>query len=293
MRYIFSFLFFAFIYSFVFSQDVNVFKSYEDSLQMFGKVITYAKDDSLKYRANKRFEEILKKSLVMPGAFNYKFDSLKTAMHLYSADKKLRIFTWHVPKSDGTYEYHGIIQMKNRKEIKLIELIDKSDEVQTPFTENLDAQKWYGALYYDMVSLKANGERYYTLLGWKGNSKLTNKKVIDILKFDKSGKPCFGEQLFIAEKTTFSRIIFEYSAQVTMSLKFYKKGKMIIFDHLSPPSQQMTGQPQFYGPDMSYDAFILKKGKWNLQKDVDARNPKDKAKEKKDKKRDKPKMGIK
>ncbi|MFA6924656.1 MAG: hypothetical protein WC223_10450 [Bacteroidales bacterium] len=290
MRNILFILLFVLVCSFAFSQNIDVFRSYEDSLQMLGKVMLYSKDDSLKYRTNQKFEKILEKALNEPGAFNYKFDSLKTATHLYSSDKKIRIFTWYFPKSDGTYKYYGIIQMKNRKDTKLV---DKSDGIQKPFTENLNANKWYGALYYDMILTKCNGKRYYTLLGWKGNDKLTLKKVIDVLSFNENKEPVFGEPIFVAEKKVLSRVIFEFSPQVIMSLKFYKKDKMIIFDHLSPPGQQMNGQFQFYGPDMSCDAFVLKKGKWNLQIDVDARNPKNKAKEKMDSKRDAPKIGLK
>ena len=34
------------------------------------------------------------------------------------------------------------------------------------------------------------------------------------------------------------------------------------------------GQYQFYGPDLSYDGFEFKNGKWLYIKDVDARNSK-------------------
>ena len=47
---------------------------------------------------------------------------------------------------------------------------------------------------------------------------------------------------------------------------------MIVFDHLSPRSDSQKGQFQYYGPDMSFDAFVFEKGKWTYKKDVDARN---------------------
>ena len=38
----------------------------------------------------------------------------------------------------------------------------------------------------------------------------------------------------------------------------------------------LEGLPQYYGPDGSYDALEMKKGKWVTVEDVDVRNDKNK-----------------
>jgi hypothetical protein len=72
--------------------------------------------------------------------------------------------------------------------------------------------------------------------------------------------------------------MFEYSADVSMSLKYNEKRNQIIYSHLGPRKEgpSLEGLPQFYGPDGSYDALELKKNKWITVEDVDIRNEKSK-----------------
>jgi hypothetical protein len=111
------------------------------------------------------------------------------------------------------------------------------------------------------------------LLGWDGNNDLTRKKVIDVLRFGSSGKPAFGANIFKFDKKKRKRIFFEYSAKTNMTLTYNEKHDMIVFDHLSPSESSYKGLYQYYGPDFSYDAMYFDKGKWQLVKDVDVRNP--------------------
>jgi hypothetical protein len=75
-------------------------------------------------------------------------------------------------------------------------------------------------------------------------------------------------------------MIYEHSAQASMSLTFNKDLGMIVFDHLAPSDEKYKGTYAFYAPDFSYDGFLLKNNKWYLKKNLDARNPK-RSKEKK------------
>jgi hypothetical protein len=59
-----------------------------------------------------------------------------------------------------------------------------------------------------------------------------------------------------------------------MSLRYEEDRKRIVFDHLSPPDASLKGQTQYYGPDLSYDAYYWKKGRWQLRENIDARNRK-------------------
>ena len=72
--------------------------------------------------------------------------------------------------------------------------------------------------------------------------------------------------------------MFQYSAEVAMSLKYNDKRNQIIFSHLAPKDEGPTleGQWQYYGPDGSFDAYEQRKDRWVLQEDVDIRNDKTK-----------------
>ena len=70
--------------------------------------------------------------------------------------------------------------------------------------------------------------------------------------------------------------MFEYSSEVTMSLRYEKDRDMIVYSHLGARQEGnlLEGQYQFYGPDGSYDALVHKKDKWITVEDIDARNEK-------------------
>jgi len=268
------------------AQNKELFRIAEDSLKILAPKILFSKDDFVKYNANERFMILLESTLLSEKSFNYPFDSLKTISKLTSSDNKFRIFNWNLPKSDGTYEYFGYIQVWNSrlKKYDVLKLEDKSDEIQSPDTKTLDNLNWYGALYYKLIETKYHGKIFYTLLGWDGNNIESCKKIIEVVSFNSKNKAVFGASIFKMDKKDkkiYKRIIFEYSASASMSLKYEKqfrsngkdKTRMIIFDRLSPQDPALTGSYQFYVPETNiFDGFIFKNGKWNLIKDVDARN---------------------
>ena len=64
-----------------------------------------------------------------------------------------------------------------------------------------------------------------------------------------------------------------------MSLKYNPSRDQLIFNHLAPkdPNPTLEGQFQYYGPDGSFDALSMKKGKWTYEGDIDIRKDKDKT----------------
>jgi hypothetical protein len=285
-----------FINSFTaFTQDKVNLKDIEDSLSVMGLIIRDGNTDFIKYNANESFQILLEKALITDKSFDYPFDSLITIARFTSDDKKFRIFNWNLKKADGTYEYFGFIQAWNRKErkYKIYPLKDNSDNIKNPESQVLDNLNWYGAHYYKVIYTKYAGRKFYTLLGWDGNNNITQKKIVDVVTFNSKDKPVFGASIFKYNKKTLKRIIFEYNATVTMSLKydkqFYlngkKRRKMIVFDRISPLDKSMEGQYQFYYPETNiFDALIFRSGKWNHLKDIDARNQKETKVERKHRK---------
>lgn len=238
--------------------------------------ILKGESDSVRMAANTLFMQLLEKAFNLPNSFDYPFDSLKTISRLQPDDKSFKLFTWNMPKDDGTFVYFGYVHMKdpNTGAVKFVKLIDKSAEIQSPETKPLTPKNWYGTHYYKIVQTSYKKEKFYTLLGVDFNNRATKKKIIDVIAFDRLGNVFFGDNIFSYDGKSPKRIIFEYSAQATMSLRFDDVRNMIVFDHLSPIREDFAGHKDNYGPDFIYDALKFKKGKWIHIKDIDARNPK-------------------
>lgn len=264
---------------------------YEDTLKVLMHNSITLPHDFQKLDANINFKKYLLEALEQEGSFNYPFDSLKYMSKLYSPDKRFRMFTWYVELSNGTFENYGILQVYNEKKkvYDLIILNDGKKDIQEPEYQVLKADNWYGAVYYSIIYHKQRGKEAYTLLGYDGNNKMARRKVIEVMRLNSQGVPTFGQSMFRYNKNKHKRVIFEYSARVSMSLKYEKQNaeqgkkrrEMIVFDRLAPMHESLKGQYMFYMPEINvFDGFVFEDGKWKFIKDVDARNPKTKSRTK-------------
>lgn len=268
----------------------------EDTLKSLALEVRNAQDDSLKSALNKRYHDLLNATLALPGSFDYPFDSLKTIAKIYSPDRQFRIYNWNLPKSDGTNSYFFMIQVKDKKKIRLLEMTDVSDTLKNPELRILSGRKWYGALYYKILAERSGSKTYYTLFGWDGCSTSMYQKLIDVLTFDSRGNPVFGSRIFrkYADGRNV-RVIFQYSSQSTMLLKYTEQTietgkktwnksrkayeperrsvKMIIFDQLGALQEPQEGQPVYNVPvGENYDGFLFGNGAWNYVRNIAARN---------------------
>ena len=196
-----------------------------DSLRKYSALLTLRNPDFEKYETNQKFRSLLETIFNSNNSFSFPFDSIPTISTLISPDKKFKILTWGICKENGNYEYFGYILFPNNSKYskKYIEVNDNSESTNFPETQILNASNWYGAIYYKIISTRYKSKKYYTLLGWKGNNDQTTKKVIEVLSFRSSGNPVFGALLFRMNKQKQSRVIFEYSSQATMQLRYEKQ----------------------------------------------------------------------
>ena len=281
MKHILGIFLLSFFAIWSIGQDNPSLKDIEVSLIALGPTILNGEDDSVRYRAHEKFKTILKAALKEKGSFKYPFDKLKTIAVLSPADKSFRMFNWNLPRDDGTYEYFGFIQRYNKKykTYDVFELTDRSSELGKGDQKILSAKTWYGAHYYSLIGTKKKKSKYYVLLGWDGNTRMTNKKIIDVLSFGKAGQPIFGKAVLGTPLGYVNRLVFEYNERAAMSVKFVSEHKTIVYDHLSGNTEMVSGVAAFQGPDGSFDALRYKRGKWQYIKDYDARNPKGRKKD--------------
>jgi hypothetical protein len=271
--------------------ETKAFIDSEDSLLKILPRVCFSKKESNRFEANKTLLSYWNSILQNEKSIQYAFDSLKSKKYvsiINAPDNKFRLITWNLFKDDGTFAYFGFLQVNTSKTIKknlfkketlmsyeLYSLIDKSGSIKNPESYIGEPSKWFGMLYVDVI--KTNDDDY-TLIGWDGNDKLTQRKFIDVLYFKSNGIPTFGKDLFKVPGKFVKRMMFEYATEVAMSLKYTEERKQIIYSHLAPNSIDPTleGQFQYYGPDGSFDALTLKKGKWYQETDIDVRKLKDK-----------------
>ena len=252
-------------------QNIKILNNYQDSLKRLGFIFINNENELERKNANYRFIRTLVSALKTPDSYQYKFDSVKTVAIAYAPDNTFRVFTWNVMNQDGSYRFYGTIQMNTPGQLKMYPLTDYSPFIKNPEDTLLSPHEWLGAEYFKIIKAGDAAKPYYVLLGWKGNTVKTTKKVIEVLSFT-SGQPVFGMPVFNAGGKNPDRIVFEYSRQVSMMLKYLDDKKMIVFDHLAPPVPKMKGDYAVYGPDLTYDGYQLAGGRWALVQDLDLRN---------------------
>jgi hypothetical protein len=152
----------------------------------------------------------------------------------------------------------------------LFPLNDYSPFIKNPEDTVTDNKKWFGAEYYRIIPVYTP-KLYYVLLGWKGNTIKSTKKVIEVLSF-KDDKPVFGLPVFSGNGKTRKRVIFEYTKMASMLLKYVPDQNLIVFDHLAPPDLGKKNQRDTYGPDLTYDGYKEKTGYWVYLENLDMRN---------------------
>ena len=284
MKLLLVFLFSIFI---VYSVKAQSLRSMEDEISLTVRTSIKAKDDAEKLLSNAKLLSQVENLLKDKGSFHFTFDSLlKFKMLLESSDGEVRIYNWAIQMDDKTFRYFGFIQhqsKKNKREADVFPLSDKSDEIKNPELAQLSDKKWFGAFYNTIILTKVRKKKIYTLLGWDGNDRITQKKLIETLSFNSSGGIVFGEPVIEIEKEISAykkvkvnnrRLIFEYKQGIFMTLKWHEKDGLIVYDVLGPTDSSKKGQFSDYGPTLALDAFKWKKGKWILQRDPDARNEK-------------------
>jgi hypothetical protein len=211
------------------------------------------------------FIQKLKIALSVPTSFGYDFPLLakvQTVSILKPDDDAFRLFTWNLLLDSGKYMYFGALQMNNEDSLVLFGLYDSSEQVKEPLYETLDNRHWIGALYYQIHHYKHKKQNYYMLFGWDGEDEKSNKKVIDVLWFDKEGKPQFGAPIFTVDGEIFNRQIIEFANQAVLLSRYDPGEDVIVYGNTVPPNPYLTGKYEYYLPDGSYKYLKFQKGFW-------------------------------
>lgn len=246
------------------------------SLQQY---VFYSKNPQIRTDSHKVFLELMKYITSSKYAYDFPYQELKDISTLENPEKTFKLITWNFILKDKTHAFFGFLIVKNKnkktgmEELHTYFLRDVSNQIKNPESYTGSPDKWYGMLYYKLIPC----EDYWILFGWDGNDGITQKKYIDVLWF-RNEVPVFGKDIFKIPRKSPRRIQFEYSADVTMSLRYLSEKKMIVYSHNSPfkDDVDVNGLYQYYGPDGSFDGFYYHKNKWKPIEDLDVRLEKSK-----------------
>lgn len=258
------------------SLTLDTLREAELRLDGLGNNMIMSFDENQRLVSGRNFLATFGRTLRIKNSYYYKFDSVKVFKCIYSPDNRFRIFTWNIVLNDESFHYYGAIQL-NPEYMKTIKdtaglksfypLIDRSKQIKNPLDTVVDANFWFGATYYSIVPVQFKKATYYTLIGWNGHTKLSNKKVVDVLTFE-NNKPIFGKPIFdLKKKKNYSRLVYEFNNEATQTLKYSAKKKYLIIGSLVPPRQQDYDKPETHLPDGSFDylMFNTKTGIWELK----------------------------
>ncbi|MEZ5026828.1 MAG: hypothetical protein R2739_09655 [Chitinophagales bacterium] len=244
-------------------EDFQKLKLYEDTIRSYGDTLINSQLQENRSIASYRIIQALTRALKIKNSFYYNWsDSLPWKITI-PEDGSFKIFTWYVRNDEDLYRFFGTIQMKSDT-LKLFPLIDYSDFTDHQQDINVDNNNWIGALYYGIKTVKNKKKTYYTLFGWDGNNAASNKKVMEILSFNKAGQPRFGAPIIdMGKGKILNRFIIEYAESASISLNFNALQNKVMFDHVAPSGDVLEGFFANYVPDGTYEGFEWKKGKWH------------------------------
>lgn len=247
------------------STELQVLRSYEDTLGLLSFLVV---NDSLpenRFLACHKLIKTLVKALKTKNSFQYPFERMRSVSILYPADSTFRIFTWQLYVDVNEYRYYGAIQL-NTPELKLLPLIDRSFAIEDPEQAVLPADKWYGALYYNIYDFDTPEGRKYLLFGYNADSLFQHKKLLDVLTI-RNGQAIFGAPVFVFhhhenDSTEVKhRLVFSYSSEASFKMNYDESMGMVVYDHLTPMGGTY-GQGLTMVPDGTYEGLKLSDGKW-------------------------------
>ena len=252
-------------------RDLEKMQIMEDSMMvtvdsMFN---AYIPDTHIGY--SERLIRQLIKTLKLPNSYLYPFDKLKEKINIISPDDNaFRIFNWSADVSQIFRRYYGAIQMP-QENLKLYGLVDYQEQMSKGAEDSvLTGGKWFGALYYRIMTNDVGGQKVYTLFGLN-EGPVSNKKILDPLTFSNGGIT-FGAPIFGVGSTNFPRqpirrFILEYKKEVHVSMNWDKEKNAIVFDDLvsqvNDPKRKYT-----YVPSGQYNAFEWDGAIWALRMNI-------------------------
>lgn len=247
--------------------DLKLLEQKEDSLAIHAKNMVLDSFTAGRMRSDSLLIRTLVRTLQVKNSFYFPFEKVLGISKLYAPDSSFRIFSWTLAFDEYYSRQRGAIQFKTADgSLRLIPLLDVSEETGDALDSIRSNDRWIGAVYYDMVKTEYRGKPYYTLFGIDNFGVMSNIKWIEVLSFNAKGQPQFGGPLFSFREDSLkrpdqNRIRLEYKEEARILLRYDPEMQMIVFDHLVPEDGE-PDKPWTFVPDGDYEGFKWENGKW-------------------------------
>ncbi len=252
-------------------------RSFSESELQLNKYFLQLKKDTVvenRHRVNDSIYAVMNELLQRKVSLEYAFKSTEGLKKLVSSDGRVAVYSWCYMIDEEHLVFSGIVQRRGARGMEIYPLKAQQQPFVPKDNRTLNADEWYGALYFDIFPFRSKQGKAYLLLGWSQNVPSLTMKTIDVLWFDEEGAH-FGLPAFEVLKEEFlSRVVFQYSREVSMTLLYEAHNRRFVFDHLAPVNSGFVGDYRYYAPDSSYDAYKKKslKRTWLFQQNVDVEN---------------------
>lgn len=254
--------------------DLERLHKMEDSLVITADSMFDAFIPDMRIGYSERFVRQLVRALKITDSYLYPFDTLGKVINIINADdNSFRIFNWGIVPNNISKRYYGAIQLPQHQ-LKLIGLNDYSEQLEHGEEDSvLTGGKWFGALYYRIVSREVHGKKIYTLFGLNSGNPLSNRKILDPMSFDPGGNSVtFGAAIFGVVSRNFpqqrvNRFVLEYKKNVTAMMNWDEERKVIVFDKLVSQVND-PGRRYTYVPSGQYDGFEWADDTWRYVRDL-------------------------
>ena len=192
----------------------------------------------------------------------------KGVLYAKSSDNKIHTFTWAVPLEKGNYQFFGQLLLKKRNKVRVQGLCSISD-----FNEfdALTQKKWPGGLIYYLQTNHFRRKSQYLALTFRPHGDSVQMKTIEPIIIG-SNNIYFGAAIFQIKKFNDqhfikppNRLILRYSSNVTSSIRSGSNNLEIFIDRLGPMRSNLKNNYVDYGPTLSTDILIFKRGKWLIK----------------------------
>jgi hypothetical protein len=247
-------------------------------LKQMGDSLLRGKSDQARTDANVAFTALIDSILNTEAGRSLSFKNLESLSSVSSDDGKIKLISWMLMRRIEQPFYSFFGYLLHRKDNKTPFVLVKLNATKSGSKEELETVKistpdWHGCVYYAAIHQRYKKSDHYLLLGWAPQSQAITRKIAEPLRIQ-DNKTQLGAPVIRAGGKAKHRLVFDYNAQATMTMRYDERKKMVVMDHLSPsdPRPEAKGMYNLYGPDFSYDGLKFEKGHWNFLRDIDVRN---------------------
>lgn len=237
------------------------FTTLKDEIGYYADMMVNAEWESHRVRAHEDMMSALDSFINLPGSFSHPLDDIPWLSVLQGTD--FRLVSWQLRVTDEEYKYGAFIQWADR----VVRFKDTRPFINGSEYSFYTPGTWYGCLYYKIIPFEVDKQAYYVLLGYNAETSLVNTKVADVLDLI-AEEPRLGFPVFMGGEEPMTRLMMTYADVAPARMNFDEKMGGIVLDHVTSLPGVGPGGEALPVPDGSQDAWVLKKGKWVYEAEV-------------------------